>query len=117
MGTPVQEKGIVYGKTYRVGNRVDASAGGVRIKTGSLVVLNEDDGTHLPYFDYVNESGKVLYSRGVVDIYKTDLIAVDADDVDPVDVHVDLNLQSTSIVIQKRLTLDQVAAVLKAAGV
>ena len=98
-----------------------ASAG---IVVGTLVQLREDDGTELPYFWILDSNGELNTIshnlRGVINITKVKLVPLEPEvEAEPAElpaVHISLNGNSTTIVIQKRLTPDEIHAVLAEVG-
>lgn len=118
MATEAQKQGIVLGKRYRVaGPRangagyINASGGCVQ---GSTVELQEDDNTSLPFFNRLNDDGSIAYKRCCINIEDTQLELIEEPKAEPAAVHVSLNGNSTTIVVQRNLTPDEVSAVLKA---
>lgn len=111
--TPAQRAGIVMGKKYKVHAPAIAHA------HGGIYVLSRDDGTTLPYFELAEGYTGPQDQRACVYVDGTDgatLTEVTEVAEEPTDFHVSLNPASTTIVIQKRLTMDELQAVLKAAG-
>jgi len=126
--TVASDKGILRDVVYRVdghvsGGSLDAS---YEVKVGDLVVLVDDDDTSTPYFNVVGKDGKVLERRAVISVVNTKLTAyispeesdekVEVIYADPLNYNVSICNGSTTIVIQKRLSMDEVHAVLKAIG-
>jgi hypothetical protein len=118
MTTPAQLQGIVKGKTYRVvGPQPGYDSINATVKVGALVILKEDDGTGMPYFDKVDDSGKVESSGEVIKITQTKLVEVNGKEGEPIDYAVTIEEGQTQLIFRKRLSLEQVQAVLAAAGV
>lgn len=120
--TPAANKGIVLGKTFRVASIDKEGGASAGIRVGTFVQLRQDDGTELPYFWILSEDGELdtlnHNRRGVINITKVKLVPKDEPEV-PAElpaVHISLNGNSTTIVIQKRLTPDEMHAVLAEVG-
>lgn len=102
MKTPAQEAGFVVGGKYRT--KDTSWVGG-----GHVVTFVEDDGSECPMFRGPSTRNGVGFYEAL-----SKLEPVEEPKVDPAAVHVSLNGNSTTIVVQRNLTADEVAAVLKA---
>ena len=121
MTTPAQQQGIVTGKTYRVeGPQPGYDEINATVKVGTLVTLARDDGSELPYFWKVDANGKIVNQdngKEVIKITQTKLVEVKAEEDEPTDYCVTVEEGQTQFIIRKRLSLAEIYAVLKAAGV
>lgn len=110
MTTPAQRAGIVAGKHYKVSSDQKHVDGGV-------YELDRDDGTELPYFRLVPGFKGKQDERACVWVNgESNTVLTDVTNAEAAAVHVSLNGNSTTIVVQRNLTSDEVAAVLKAIG-
>lgn len=112
--TPAEAAGLVLGKTYVVGDTDDESP----VK-GTLLRFKKDDRSSVPLFEIVDQLGNVISDHqyeGIHNLVKGPdgkPLAVE-DEKEAAPVQINLNGNSTTIVVQRNLTPEQVAAVLKA---
>lgn len=112
--TPTQRKGIIADKAYRITNiKVRGSVSG-GVDVGAYVKLKEDDGTDLPYFSVTSADGSVTGQQIVIRLSDTDLEPV-GDSVDT-DYSIKVENGTTTLVLKKSLTVNQIHDVLAAAG-
>lgn len=110
--TIASDNGFVVGRKYKL---IDSYQ---KRLIGAIFVFDEDDGSAIPYF-YGIVNGEIDYDSGRycfnVDGDEDKFEAAEKD-CPAIDYHVSVNPNSTTIVIQKRLTIEEVQAVIQAAG-
>lgn len=111
--TIASDLGIVIGKKYRVvGPRPGCELGSNgRDMVGKIVTLDEDDETSLPFF---NSDTRNKFCMNVEYTLLEEVVDAPAD---PVNYNVSIVDNNTTIVLQKRLSVEEVHAFLKAVGV